>query len=148
MNRPHLIGRALFDKDDDIAMDFVTSAANLRMWNFRIDMIVSVEDKMSHCSIFLLQSRWDAESIAGAIIPAIASTNAIVAGLQVAQTLHVLLWREQREGKEAEQTTSTLSEAGVKHVSILILSFQSISRRHYLFFSQHSTTVVDLSQLT
>merc|ERR1712083_1108688 len=35
-------------------------------------------------------SRWDAQSIAGAIIPAVASTNAIVAGLEVVQLIHVL----------------------------------------------------------
>merc|ERR1712151_858554 len=49
-------------------------AANLRMENYRISRI----------------SRWDAQSIAGAIIPAVASTNAIVAGLEVAQLIHVL----------------------------------------------------------
>lgn len=55
-------------------MDFVHCAANLRMQNYRIDRI----------------SRWDAQSIAGSIIPAVASTNAIVAGLEVVQLIHVL----------------------------------------------------------
>merc|ERR1711972_392136 len=68
------IGSSCFSKDDKTAMDFVHCAANLRMENYRISRI----------------SRWDAQSIAGAIIPAVASTNAIVAGLEVVQLLHVL----------------------------------------------------------
>merc|ERR1712048_434385 len=72
--RRDLIGGSVFSKDDAIAMDFVHCAANLRMENYRIGRL----------------SRWDAQSIAGAIIPAVASTNAIVAGLEVAQLMHVL----------------------------------------------------------
>merc|ERR1711972_80213 len=68
------IGSSTFSKDDKTAMDFVHCAANLRMENYRISRI----------------SRWDAQSIAGAIIPAVASTNAIVAGLEVVQLIHVL----------------------------------------------------------
>ncbi|PHJ25548.1 ubiquitin activating enzyme [Cystoisospora suis] len=63
-----------FDKDDDDAMDFVAAAANLRMYNFHIPM----------------KSRWSAQAIAGAIVPAIAATNAIVASLQVVQLFHLL----------------------------------------------------------
>mmetsp|Transcript_51805 Transcript_51805/g.104137 ORF Transcript_51805/g.104137 Transcript_51805/m.104137 type:complete len:285 (+) Transcript_51805:206-1060(+) len=72
--RRSLIGQSVFSKDDQVAMDFVHCAANLRMENYRIGRI----------------SRWDAQSIAGAIIPAVASTNAIVAGLEVVQLIHVL----------------------------------------------------------
>merc|ERR1712050_613153 len=72
--RRNLIGQSVFSKDDSVAMDFVHCAANLRMENYRISRI----------------SRWDAQSIAGAIIPAVASTNAIVAGLEVVQLMHVL----------------------------------------------------------
>mmetsp|Transcript_53060 Transcript_53060/g.95511 ORF Transcript_53060/g.95511 Transcript_53060/m.95511 type:complete len:585 (-) Transcript_53060:43-1797(-) len=68
------IGQSVFSKDDSVAMDFVHHAANLRMENYRISRI----------------SRWDAQSVAGSIIPAVASTNAIVAGLEVAQLMHVL----------------------------------------------------------
>ncbi|KAF8821057.1 ThiF family protein [Cardiosporidium cionae] len=63
-----------FDKEDVSSMNFVAAVANLRMYNFNMP----------------LMSRWDIQSIAGAIIPAIASTNAIVAGLQVVQLLHIL----------------------------------------------------------
>jgi len=72
--RRGLIGQSVFSKDDPVAMDFVHSAANLRMKNYRIGRL----------------SRWDAQSIAGAIIPAVASTNAIVAGLEVVQLVNVL----------------------------------------------------------
>jgi len=68
------LGSSVFSKDDAVSMDFVHCAANLRMENYRISRL----------------SRWDAQSIAGAIIPAVASTNAIVAGLEVVQLIHVL----------------------------------------------------------
>ncbi|KAL3780881.1 hypothetical protein ACHAW5_001348 [Stephanodiscus triporus] len=64
-----------FDKDDDVAMRFVTAASNLRSYVFGIEPI---------------QSMYDAKGMAGNIIPAIATTNAIVAGLQVLQVFHVL----------------------------------------------------------
>lgn len=68
------LGSSVFSKDDAVSMDFVHCAANLRMENYRIGRL----------------SRWDAQSIAGAIIPAVASTNAIVAGLEVVQLIHVI----------------------------------------------------------
>lgn len=64
-----------FDKDDPLAMRFVTAASNLRSYIFQIDPI---------------QSLYSAKGIAGNIIPAIATTNAIVAGLQVLQAFHIL----------------------------------------------------------
>ena len=64
-----------FDKDDPMAMRFVTAAANLRSHVFGIEP---------------LQSVYSAKGIAGNIIPAIATTNAIVAGLQVLQAFHIL----------------------------------------------------------
>lgn len=64
--RKFIIGQMSFSKDDAISVDFVAAASNLRMFNYHIP----------------LMSRWDIESIAGAIVPAIATTNAIVAGLQ------------------------------------------------------------------
>jgi len=85
-DRRGLIGQSVFSKDDPISMDFVHCAANLRMENYRIGRI----------------SRWDAQSIAGAIIPAVASTNAIVAGLEVCQLVHVLT--AQLEGKKLRES--------------------------------------------
>ncbi|UKZ77267.1 hypothetical protein TrVFT333_004987 [Trichoderma virens FT-333] len=63
-----------FDKDDDDTLDFVASSANIRSTVFGID----------------LKSRFDIKQMAGNIIPAIATTNAIVAGLCVLQSFKVL----------------------------------------------------------
>ena len=73
-----------FDKDDEMAMRFVTAAANLRQYVFKIDPI---------------QSLYSAKGIAGNIIPAIATTNAIVAGLQILQAFHILRVQLEADGK-------------------------------------------------
>ncbi|XP_061577138.1 SUMO-activating enzyme subunit 2 [Cololabis saira] len=67
-------GELVWDKDDSPAMDFVTAAANLRMHIFSMNM----------------KSRFDVKSMAGNIIPAIATTNAIIAGLIVLEGLKIL----------------------------------------------------------
>lgn len=54
-----------FDKDDAIAVEFVASASNLRSSNYGIPR----------------QSVFDAKGMAGNIVHAVATTNAIVAGL-------------------------------------------------------------------
>ncbi|XP_056595325.1 SUMO-activating enzyme subunit 2 [Triplophysa dalaica] len=64
----------VWDKDDSPAMDFVTAASNLRMHVFSMNM----------------KSRFDVKSMAGNIIPAIATTNAIIAGLIVLEGLKIL----------------------------------------------------------
>ncbi|CAL8358555.1 unnamed protein product [Lota lota] len=64
----------VWDKDDAPALDFVTAAANLRMHIFSMNM----------------KSRFDIKSMAGNIIPAIATTNAIIAGLIVMEGLKVM----------------------------------------------------------
>lgn len=69
-----LLWFAQFEKDDDLDMQFVTAATNLRAHVFSIP----------------LQSQFEIKSIAGNIIPAIATTNAIVAGLQVCVVACVL----------------------------------------------------------
>ena len=63
-----------FDKDDEDTLDFVTAGANLR------SIVFGIETK----------SRFDIKQMAGNIIPAIATTNAIVAGLCVLQAYKVL----------------------------------------------------------
>lgn len=63
-----------FDKDDEDTLDFVTAGANLR------SIVFGIEAK----------SRFDIKQMAGNIIPAIATTNAIVAGLCVLQSFKVL----------------------------------------------------------
>ncbi|EXM33948.1 ubiquitin-like 1-activating enzyme E1 B [Fusarium oxysporum f. sp. vasinfectum 25433] len=63
-----------FDKDDIDTLDFVTASANIRSTIFGINK----------------KSRFDTKQMAGNIIPAIATTNAIVAGLCVLQSFKVL----------------------------------------------------------
>lgn len=57
-------GDIAFDKDDEDTLNFVVAAANLRSSIFHIDTM----------------SKFDMKQIAGNIIPAIATTNAIVSG--------------------------------------------------------------------
>ena len=71
-----------FDKDDELAMRFVTAASNLRSSVFGIEP---------------LQSLYSAKGIAGNIIPAIATTNAICAGLQILQAFAILKQQIQRK---------------------------------------------------
>ncbi|WIA22762.1 hypothetical protein OEZ85_001163 [Tetradesmus obliquus] len=68
------LGEAVFDKDDDLAVDFVAAAANLRAACYGIPQ----------------QKRFDAKGMAGNIIHAIATTNAIVGGLIVVEALKLL----------------------------------------------------------
>lgn len=63
-----------FDKDDQDTLDFVASSANIR------SRIFGIEGK----------SLFDIKQMAGNIIPAIATTNAIVAGLCVLEAFKVL----------------------------------------------------------
>ncbi|KAI1156546.1 hypothetical protein F4825DRAFT_459034 [Nemania diffusa] len=63
-----------FDKDDEDTLDFVAAAANIRSHVFGIEG----------------KSRFDIKQMAGNIIPAIATTNAIVAGLCVLESFKVL----------------------------------------------------------
>lgn len=72
-NRSRL-GSMAFDKDDDDAMRFVAAAANLRSRIFHIAP----------------ESLYATKGIAGNIVPAIATTNAVVAGLQVTELLKLI----------------------------------------------------------
>ncbi|KAK3086737.1 hypothetical protein FSP39_022679 [Pinctada imbricata] len=67
-------GMLVWDKDEDLAMDFVTCAANIRACIFGITT----------------KTRFDIKSMAGNIIPAIATTNAIIAALIVMEGLKIL----------------------------------------------------------
>lgn len=63
-----------FDKDDQLAVEFVTAAANIRASSFGIP----------------LHSLFEAKGIAGNIVHAVATTNAIIAGLIVIEAIKVL----------------------------------------------------------
>ncbi|CAH8601086.1 unnamed protein product [Schistosoma curassoni] len=67
----------VWDKDDPEAMDFVASASIIRSQLFHLPGA----DQLT---------RFIIKSLAGNIIPAVASTNAIVAGLMVLQARHIL----------------------------------------------------------
>ena len=73
-NRKQDVGCTTFDKDDDLAVNFVTAASNLR----------------SQCYNIPLQSEFTIKGMAGNIIHAIATTNAIIAGLIVIEALKLV----------------------------------------------------------
>ncbi|KAJ9704727.1 hypothetical protein PVL29_002991 [Vitis rotundifolia] len=68
------IGNLSFDKDDQLAVEFVTAAANIRAASFGIP----------------LHSLFEAKGIAGNIVHAVATTNAVIAGLIVIEAIKVL----------------------------------------------------------
>ncbi|GFP85903.1 sumo-activating enzyme subunit 2 [Phtheirospermum japonicum] len=68
------IGNLSFDKDDQLAVELVTAAANIRASSFGIP----------------LHSLFEAKGVAGNIVHAVATTNAIIAGLIVIEAIKVL----------------------------------------------------------
>ncbi|KAL3843428.1 hypothetical protein ACJIZ3_000831 [Penstemon smallii] len=74
LKREKEIGNLIFDKDDQLAVEFVTAAANIRASSFGIP----------------LHSLFEAKGIAGNIVHAVATTNAIIAGLIVIEAIKVL----------------------------------------------------------
>lgn len=79
-----------FDKDDEPTMLFVAAAASLRCANFGIDRL----------------SYYDAKGVAGNIVPAIATTNAIVAGLQVNELVKILVAKNTKGQKKISESCS------------------------------------------
>ena len=70
----------VWDKDDEAAMDFVAACANIRANVFNIPQ----------------KTRFDIKSMAGNIIPAIATTNAVIAGCIVMEALKLLFGQEDK----------------------------------------------------
>ncbi|XP_011568472.2 SUMO-activating enzyme subunit 2 [Plutella xylostella] len=84
----------VWDKDDKSAMDFVTACANIRAHVFNIGT----------------KSRFEIKSMAGNIIPAIATANAIVAGLAVLRAQAAL--REQLDACTSVYLRAKLNHKG------------------------------------
>lgn len=63
-----------FEKDDDNIIHFISSAANLRMYCFNIER----------------QSFNEIKNMAGNIVPAIASTNSIVSGIEIVEMMKLV----------------------------------------------------------
>lgn len=72
--RMKISGFQQWDKDDEIALNFVVAASNLRSKCFSIER----------------KSPFDVKSLAGNIVPAISSTNSIIGGLLVLQAIRLL----------------------------------------------------------
>uniref|UniRef100_F1L101 SUMO-activating enzyme subunit n=1 Tax=Ascaris suum TaxID=6253 RepID=F1L101_ASCSU len=70
----------VWDKDDDASMRFVAACGNIRAYIFDIPM----------------KTLFDIKSMAGNIIPAIATTNAIVAGMIVVEAMKLLFGKMEK----------------------------------------------------
>lgn len=113
-------GYLSWDKDDKPAMDFVTATANIRA------SIFSIEQK----------SRFDVKSMAGNIIPAIATTNAIIAGQIVLEGMKIL--REQWD----KCTTSILYRVPTARRKLIVPSpLEPPSSKCYVCKSNPEVTV-------
>lgn len=74
--KDHLV----WDKDDEAAMDFVVACSNIRSFIYNIPQ----------------KTRFDVKSMAGNIIPAIATTNAVIAGGIVMEALKIINGQEDK----------------------------------------------------
>ena len=83
-------GKIPWDKDDSLAMGLTVAIANLRAWNFHIP----------------LKSEFDIKSISGSIIPAIATSNAIISGGIVLEALKILKNKSISENNNTEMSYS------------------------------------------
>ncbi|KFD53491.1 hypothetical protein M513_05597, partial [Trichuris suis] len=63
-----------WDKDDDVAVDFITAFTNLRSHAFHLPIL----------------SRFEISSLAGKIVPAVATANAVIAGLATMKAIELL----------------------------------------------------------
>ncbi len=88
-----------FDKDDEDTLNFVVSAANIRSFIFEIP----------------IKSKFDIKSIAGNIIPAIATTNAIIAGFS--SLLSLKLFQESQKDQINSSRSVYTSTGNNKFVS-------------------------------
>nr|CAI5838702.1 unnamed protein product [Callosobruchus analis] len=105
--KKELQGRSflVWDKDDKPGMDFVTACANIRAHIF------SIQNK----------SRFEIKSIAGNIIPAIATANAMIAGLVVLYAFRVL-------AEEYDRCPSVYLRAKSIHSKVVLAADKQITK--------------------
>lgn len=101
-----------FDKDDDDALSFVAAATVLRSHIFGIEQ----------------KSKFDIKQIAGNIIPAVASTNAVVSGMGVVEALKIAsrmyedlrsvnIWRDSSRALLGDRLAPPSSECPVSGIA-------------------------------
>lgn len=90
-----------FDKDDKDTLDFVAAAANLRAHIFDIP----------------LHSEWEIKQMAGNIIPAIATSNALTASLCILEAFKIL--RSQQPNPSVNSSAGNRGSVGAKDDSLL-----------------------------
>lgn len=117
-------GPISFDKDDEDALDFMSATANLRAHVFHIPML----------------TKFDIKQIGGNIIPAIATTNAIVSGLSLLgalshnagadlKTIFLSLKHNKRATAAAVETPNKLcASCGTLKKGIAVLSPETLKK--------------------
>ncbi|OQO05710.1 hypothetical protein B0A48_09803 [Cryoendolithus antarcticus] len=110
-----------FDKDDKDTLDFVTSASNLR----------------SHVFGVLLHSEWEVKQMAGNIIPAIATSNALTASLSV-----MLGFKVFRGMLAAESETATTNG----HTMVMKPNNPPLGGSKFIFLNPRSTERIITTQ--
>ena len=108
-----------FDKDDDDTLDFVTASSNLRSVVYAIEEKTRWEIKGMYTLIYMssLLEYTTPTEMAGNIIPAIATTNAIISGLIVLQALHLL-----RKSYESLTKVFAMFIYNSNHLLLLVVS--------------------------
>jgi len=129
-----------FDKDDEDALNLVTSASNLRAYNFHIPT----------------SSKFDIKSMAGNIVPAIATTNAIIAGFLVCEALKVMRRIHKYKGEPANYVTECLKtdclsrpiRKNRKDALILPVRMEEPNKKCFVCSSNSVTIVVNCDKTT
>ena len=116
---------SIFDKDDDLHVEFVKLLTNLRCFNFKI----------------MSQTFEDVRSKIGQIIPAISSTNSLVAGLLAHELLKYLF--KANELLRIEKNLKTKFESPVS----LVENLEGDSRLVFLSFQNFESYVSNTNQL-